>query len=197
MMQTLIETTSTGLFMGDNIRPFHDMRTGSLCSIALMALLFQLDSSAASAPLLATVELRDEFLRKQSAMRPDTHIIDSQKLIKQFEVSENLTRYADLPIDWDGDGGHAPDRKDIENAIRFIPHIPDHALLSAELMVAGDGDVGFRWRTANSFLEIGFSDGDISFYGEILSGETGKGEEVFANTVPENLRTLMQSVFSG
>ena len=115
---------------------------------------------------------------------------------KRAELAAKLRDYANLADDWDGDNGHAPARKDIENAVRFISHIPESALFSAQLMVAGDGDVGFRWRQNDRFLEVGFSDGEISFYGETPSDESDKGDEIFADSVPANLRNLMRSVFA-
>lgn len=142
------------------------------------------------APSLANGRLRGGVVRRSAAA------VDSQESAKRAEFATKLRGYADLPDDWDGYNGHAPAQKDIENAVRFIPHIPARALPSAQLMVAGDGDVGFRWRLKDRFLEIGFSEGDISFYGEAPNGKTGKGEAVFTGEIPENLRNLIQSVFA-
>ena len=152
-------------------------------------------NSASYAPRLADVKPQHEFPRTQTREPPIT-IYAPNIGFAEFELCAKLRACANLPDDWDGYGGRAPASEDIENAVRFISHIPESALFSAQLMVAGDGDVGFRWRQKDRFLEIGFSDGEISFYGETPSGESNQGEELFANTVPANLRDLMRSVFA-
>ena len=116
---------------------------------------------------------------------------------RREELSRGLLRYANLPNDWDGDDGHAPTRQDIKNAIKFMDFIPAKGIVSAELMVAGDGDVGFKWETKDTYIEVGFCHGDISFYGKTAIGEKAKGDERFNEIIPKKLAKLMNIVFSG
>lgn len=122
----------------------------------------------------------------------------SPELTKRRTMIQDLLQYQELPADWDGDNGHAPDLLDIKNAVTFMKHIPDEGIASAKLMVAGDGDVGFYWRHDNFYLEIGFQDGNISFYGKTSEGEKIGGDEIFdVASVPQKLDYWMKSIFGG
>lgn len=114
--------------------------------------------------------------------------------MKKLEMQIKLRECTDLPDGWDGDGGHAPARQDIDNAVAFIKHIPDSGILSAELMVAGDGDVGFEWNIGKSHLEIGFYKSEISFYGRTENGLKSGGDEVFRGDCPTELKKLMNII---
>lgn len=113
-------------------------------------------------------------------------------------IAQEFRKYGALPDDWDGENGYAPAPLDIENAVAFMEHIPDKGIASAKLMVAGDGDVGFYWRHDNFYLEIGFQDGNISFYGKMPEGEKIGGDEIFdVASVPKKLDYWMEFIFSG
>lgn len=121
----------------------------------------------------------------------------SPALTERRIMAQELLQYQELSADWDGDNGHAPALLDIENAVAFMDHIPDKGIASAKLMVAGDGDVGFYWRNDNFYLEIGFQDGNISFYGKPSEGEKIGGDERFDGvSVPEKLDYWMKFIFS-
>lgn len=113
----------------------------------------------------------------------------------EAKLRDELRGYVNLPDDWDGDDGHAPDQVDIDNAIRFMSHIPKHALSVAESMVSGDGDVGFLWKASDHHLEIGFRQGEISFYGEAQNGEEIYGDKPFDHFDPEKLLQFINTVF--
>lgn len=122
----------------------------------------------------------------------------SPELTERRIMAQELLQYQELSANWDGDNGHAPSLSDIENALAFMDHIPDEGIISAESMVAGDGDVGFYWRGDNFYLEIGFQDGNISFYGKTSEGEKIGGDERFDGvSVPEKLDYWMKFIFSG
>ena len=108
-----------------------------------------------------------------------------------------LLNSLELPNDWDGDDGYAPAKQDVWNAIKFLKHIPLLGIISAEVMVIGDGDVGFDWDKSGRCLEVGFSDGEISFYGKTPDGKKLKGTEDFKDgAVPAQLQSLLDANFS-
>ena len=111
-----------------------------------------------------------------------------------YELLDSL----ELPNDWDGDDGHAPAKEDVWNAIKFLKHIPLPGIISAEVMIIGDGEVNFDWDKSGICLEVGFSDGEISFYGETPDGKEFTGTEAFIKgTVPAQLQHLINTNFSG
>ena len=113
---------------------------------------------------------------------------------KRCLLALEIKSYANLPPDWDCDGGHAPLKKDIANAVHFL-----RSLRSGDIprpMVAGDGDVGFIWKTKSSYLEVGFcDDGQISFYGKTSGGHEDGGDHDYANKgIPKKLWKLLESI---
>lgn len=114
--------------------------------------------------------------------------------IRRCLLEREITSYAQLECDWDCDGGHAPARVDIDNALAFLRSLPGGDI--PRPMVAGDGDVGFIWKTESSYLEVGFCDkGQISFYGKTASGEKAGGDNDFAQEgVSDNLRKLLEKI---
>ena len=110
-------------------------------------------------------------------------------------MRRKLEGCVNLSVNWDGNGGHAPAKADIGNAIQFMDSIPAEYIFSAGLMVAGDGDVGFEWDMKDRCLEIGFCDGNISFYGKMPPEREVKGDFRFVGGAPENLAEFMEIFF--
>ena len=109
-------------------------------------------------------------------------------------LAREIKSYAQLKPDWDGYGGHAPARVDIDNAVDFLMSLRGGDI--PRPMVAGDGDVGFTWRTESAYLEIGFCDeGQISFYGKTPDGGKAGGDNDYAKEgVSAKLRELLESI---
>ena len=105
-----------------------------------------------------------------------------------------ILEFKDLPVDWDGDDGHAPAQREIDYAISFIPYIPDAGIDGVKILLDGGGDVGFHWGRKLQ-LEISFMDGEISFYGDTPDGEMLGGDQVYDGTVPDELKRLLSAIF--
>ena len=116
------------------------------------------------------------------------------RMAKRCLLVREIKSYADLPLDWDCDNGHAPSKIDIDNAVAFLWSLQGGKV--PRPMVAGDGDVGFIWRTESSYLEVGFCDkGQISFYGKTSDGDKKHGDHDFAKEgVPDNLRKMLEKI---
>ena len=105
-----------------------------------------------------------------------------------------ILEFKDLPDDFDGYDGHAPAQGDMDNAISFIPYIPDAGIDGVKTLVDGGGDVGFEWGR-DMELEIGFMDGKIFFYGDMPDGEDIDGTYIYDGTVPDKLKRLLSAIF--
>lgn len=127
----------------------------------------------------------------------DRFLKDNAIYLKRIAIRAEISGFRKLLYDWDGDDGHVPNEKDIQNAISFIRHIPDLGIDTASTIVAGDGEVGFEWKKPEHYLEISFSEGDISFFGDMPNnGERLLGEAVYdENAIPEKLRQLISAIF--
>ena len=115
--------------------------------------------------------------------------------IKKRQDKEKLLQSVNLKDGWDGENGRAPYKQDVDNAIKFMDHIPSHGLASSRVYIAGDGEVGFDWREIGLCLEITFNDNDISFFAEINGVEYGSYMN-FNDGFPVELKALMDVCFS-
>jgi hypothetical protein len=80
-------------------------------------------------------------------------------------LRERLTSWAALPDDWDGEDGTAPSSKVTDNASDFLWRAEIAGAPLPEPYVAGDGEVGYRWRSSDSFASASFlPDGHIAAF---------------------------------
>ena len=113
----------------------------------------------------------------------------------KLQHCNKLLNSLDLRPDWDGEDGRAPTKQDVDNAINFLDHIPPRGIMSARVAIAGDGEGGGDWRGGGICLEVGFNDGEISFFAERNGTESG-AEMDFKDGIPEELKLLMSTYFS-
>lgn len=108
---------------------------------------------------------------------------------KREAIRTKILGYADFKF------GRAPDLKDIYNARHFVRLIPIAGISTVRTMTDGGGDVGFEWGRELD-LEIGFMDGNISFYGYTREGERIGDTQSYDSTVPAELDRLLSAIFS-
>lgn len=83
---------------------------------------------------------------------------------RNVDLSTQIISYRTLVAGWDGVDSIAPPPSAIDDALAMIDKLPLGAN-PPEPMVAADGEVGFYWKTADGFIDIGFKgDGTISYY---------------------------------
>ena len=134
----------------------------------------------------------DAVNRSNAANRGDVAHLKREE--KREAMRVKILGYLDVPDGFDGYGGHAPAQREVDYAISFIPYIPDAGIDGVKTMVDGGGDVGFEWGRKLK-LEIGFMDGEISFYGDMPDGERLGGDQVYDGTVPDKLKRLLSAIF--
>ena len=124
--------------------------------------------------------------------------ISSTAAPRKAALRKKIAQFGELAPNWDDDNGQPPATQDLKNASDFLDYIPVPGLATVELMVAGDGDVGYEWKTSLLRLEIGFRRAQISFFGE--NRQTGletNGDYPATVSCPPELIGFMETVFSG
>jgi|SRR5579863_1668666 len=69
-------------------------------------------------------------------------------------LMHSIDRWELLPVDWDGDDGIPPPKRSASAARRFLNAFASATLPPPSGFVAGDGEIGFRWRTVRGFASI-------------------------------------------
>ena len=163
-------------------KTFEDGSTSDLQSFALVVTDALLPASGAS--------LTDAYawVPSRALAEADAPQTDRERLARK------IMSYAGLEPGWDCEDGRAPSTEDIENAVAFLRSLRGGVV--PRPMVAGDGDVGFIWKTDSSYLEVGFCDnGQISFYGRTADGRKARGDNDFAGGgVSGELRKLLEEI---
>jgi hypothetical protein len=111
-------------------------------------------------------------------------------------LSNQIMAYGHLPEDWDGEGGVAPSKEAVDDALAFMELLP----LSGKLpksMVSGDGEVGFYWKTDSAYIDVSFfGDGKIVYYGRAMhEGLEAQGAPHFSRSnLPKDLLEVISRV---
>lgn len=80
-------------------------------------------------------------------------------------LESKVNRWSSLPDDWDGDGGVCPTREVVDAAKAFLKRARIVFLPVPQGYVAGDGEIGFRWRRGDAFASAAFlPDGHIVIF---------------------------------
>ena len=73
-------------------------------------------------------------------------------------LNTRLLGWAALPAGWDGRGGYAPPREVVNAALDVAVALQAANVPAPEPFVAGDGEVGFRWRRGGRVASVCFLD---------------------------------------
>jgi hypothetical protein len=128
--------------------------------------------------------------------RPTSQELGIDELCRPDErvaLSSKIMAYQQLPDDWDGEGGVAPSKEAIDDALAFIDLLPLNAKLPKPT-VSGDGEVGFYWKTGNGYINVSFfGDGQITYYGHAESNdmEVGGVKPFNRTSLPKDLLEIV------
>lgn len=90
-------------------------------------------------------------------------------------IATEVESWSTLPADWDGEDGEAPSQAVVEAASSVVQVLAGAGARPGEHYVAGDGEVGLRWRTDVGFASISLvEDGHVLIYMHV-------GDEVLHN----------------
>lgn len=76
------------------------------------------------------------------------------------EVIDKLKSYVNLPVDYDGYGGHPPSEITIRNIIKVINKLPSN--IKTPLPICCSGFAAIYWEFDNKYIEICvYEDGEV------------------------------------
>jgi hypothetical protein len=111
-------------------------------------------------------------------------------------LASEIMAYRHLPHDWDGEGGAAPSKDALADALTFIDLLPLRAKVPKPT-VSGEGEVGFYWKTSDAYVDVGFlGDGRITYYGRAAGEglEAGDSRPFSRNSLPKDLLEIINRV---
>ena len=110
-------------------------------------------------------------------------------------ISSELIAFKDLNAGWDGPGSVAPAIAAVDEALMFLDIIPQYGA-DPEVMVAGDGEVGYYWKNEAGFIDISFrGSGEASFFARTSDGTIkGRFPVVGLKSLPTALARAIESV---
>jgi hypothetical protein len=82
---------------------------------------------------------------------------------ERSELASEIMASRHLHKNWDGEGGMAPSKEAMSDALAFLELLPLNAKLP-KTTISGDGEVGLYWKTPGGYIDIGFlGDGRIRY----------------------------------
>ena len=110
-------------------------------------------------------------------------------------IRDRIRGFAGLPADWDGYDGRAPSDAAIAAALAVVDALPDWAF-PTETHAIGDGEIIFKWRTEDAYLEIGLEGETFSWGARI--GDVGllHGDLPFepGDALPADMLTTLKRI---
>lgn len=111
-------------------------------------------------------------------------------------LSAQIIKHRYLTAQAPDDGDRAPTSAAIEDALAFLDLLPFGPIMP-KVMVAGDGEVGFYWKTANGYIDVGFyGDGTIRYYA-VARGEPieARGPAPYSRkSLPKDLLAVIERI---
>ncbi len=105
--------------------------------------------------------------------------LNLEREVEIKQLKRKLNSYAELPYDWDGEGSQTPSRQAIDDALKFLTHIPSG--LPLPYPEAGpEGDVGIYWdnQKAKTFVHVLFEgDGHFAYIANVKHTQTDLEEK--------------------
>ncbi|RZF24627.1 hypothetical protein EVC45_37925 [Paraburkholderia sp. UYCP14C] len=106
------------------------------------------------------------------------------------QAQNEISSYAALQDDWDGNGASPPDSRQLADAIALLGHLPGGIAIPTP-MIGSSGDVGLYWDMPSFYADIAFEgNGSLSIF--VKNKQTA--EENFASV--NDLHSLSQDWFA-
>lgn len=115
-----------------------------------------------------TPSLKMLLVKDRMRSTSGTPIVDDKRQTNPAAWSAlqaKLSKWASLPNDWDGDDGIAPSTIAVANARLFLDAAAACGAPVPMPYIAGDGEVGFRWKKGDGYASAAFlSNGTILLF---------------------------------
>lgn len=123
-----------------------------------------------------------------------TIVVPTPLIAPSDPVIDGLAALLSLAPNWNDYGGVVPSVAAVSDARQFYHLLPADAATPA-VEPSGDGEVNLVWRTAESYLEVGFyGDGVMSYYGKIRGEELLGDLEPLPAELPDDLRIALIAI---
>jgi len=125
----------------------------------------------------------------------DTYFISEKEDSDLIKLHSLINSYEQLPNDWDGYNGIAPERSTIKATIAFLNVLMHQSIQTPKSMLSGSGEISLYWDTEDTYIEIGFEDGAHYTYFVDKDGE-GFGEDDYplSESVPTSLLKIIKTL---
>lgn len=123
-------------------------------------------------------------------------VVVSGPVDRKAVLCSRLNAFRHLPNYWDGAGGHPPTPEAVDEGLAFLDLLPPSTPLP-DPFPAGDGEVGFHWKTADDFAEVSFyGDGHIYFYARVGRDgiEVDGAEPYTGRSIPKALARALAEI---
>lgn len=132
---------------------------------------------------------------EESETISDTYFISEKEDSNLIKLHSLINSYTQLPDNWDGYNGIAPEKNTTKAAIAFLNVLMHQSIITPKSMLSGSGEISLYWDNEDTYIEIGFEDGDHYTYFVDKNGE-GFGEDDYplSESVPTSLLEILKTL---
>lgn len=125
----------------------------------------------------------------------DIYFISEKEDSDLIKLHSLINSYEQLPNNWDGYNGIAPERSTIKSTIAFLNVLMHQSITTPKTMLSGSGEISLYWDSEDTYIEIGFEDEAHYTYFIDKNGE-GFGEDDYpvSKSVPNSLLKILKTI---
>ncbi|MCK5538973.1 MAG: hypothetical protein KAI79_19270 [Bacteroidales bacterium] len=125
----------------------------------------------------------------------DIYFITDKEDSNLIKLHSLINSYEQLPNNWDGYNGIAPEKSTVTATIAFLNVLMNQSIVSPKSMLSGSGEISLYWDNGDTYIEIGFEDKEHYTYFIDNNGE-GSGEDDYplSESIPNSLLQILKTI---
>jgi len=124
----------------------------------------------------------------------DTYFISEKEDSNLIKLHSLINSYEQVPDNWDGYNGIAPERNTIKATKAFLNVLMRQSIQTPKSMLSGSGEISLYWNAENTYIEIGFEDDAHYTYFVNHNGEEfGKDDYPLSESIPNSLLKILKT----
>jgi len=125
----------------------------------------------------------------------DTYFISEKEDSDLIKLHSLINSYEQLPNNWDGYNGIAPERSTIKATMAFLNVLMHQSILTPKSMLSGSGEISLYWDTEDTYIEIGFEDeAHYTYFVDKNGEEFGEDDYPLSESVPNSLLQILKTI---
>jgi len=125
----------------------------------------------------------------------DTYFIIDKEDSNLIKLHSLINSYGQLPNNWDGYNGIAPEKSTVSSTIAFLNVLMHQSIIPPKSMLSGSGEISLYWDNKDTYIEIGFEDKEYyTYFIDSNGNEFGEDDYPLSESIPNSLLQILKTI---